>query len=129
VPTTTAHQVASLPPVGTLLAAFLGYNPLRTLLGPHVLHQIGAAHAATVTGKSFFPGLISAPFHDGLTIAFGAAALLYALAGLASWWAGDSRPASAEEEEAVLESTAQPIDDGFGEAPLLVGAGSEEERS
>ena len=33
----TAHQVATLPPVSILFAAFLGYNPIEHLLGPHVL--------------------------------------------------------------------------------------------
>ncbi len=122
VPTATAHHVASLPPVGTLFAAFLGYNPLQTLLGPHVLHQVGVVHAATLTGKSFFPALISSAFHDGLVIAFAAAAVLCALAGVASWWAGDSVAASAADEESVVEATDEPLSDGFAEAPLLVGA-------
>jgi MFS family permease len=121
VPAATAQRVAALPPVGTLFAAFLGYNPLQTLLGPHVLHQIGAAHAATVTGKAFFPGLISSAFHDGLVIAFAAAAVLCALAGVASWWAGDSHAASQADEEAVVEATEEPLSDGFAEAPLPVG--------
>jgi MFS family permease len=93
VPATVAHKVASLPPVGTLFAAFLGYNPMRTLLGPHVLHQIGSAHAATVTGKSFFPSLISGPFHHGLVIAFLASAGLCAAAGVSSLWAGNRHEA------------------------------------
>jgi len=84
-----AHHVANLPPVGTLFAAFLGFNPMGTLLGPHVLAQVGAAHAATLTGKTFFPNLISGPFHFGLVIAFSASVALCALAALASWWAGN----------------------------------------
>ncbi len=89
VPAGAAHRVASLPPVGTLFAAFLGYNPMRTLLGVHVLAQVGPAHAALITGKEFFPSLISAPFHRGLVVAFGASALLCAAAGVASVLAGD----------------------------------------
>jgi MFS family permease len=89
VPADVARRVASLPPVGTLFAAFLGYNPMGTLLGHHVLTQIGPAHAAAVTGKRFFPSLISGPFHHGLVVAFTASAALCALAGLASLWAGD----------------------------------------
>ena len=96
VPAAVAHRVASLPPVGTLFAAFLGYNPMRTLLGPHVLARIGSAHAATVTGKSFFPSLISGPFHHGLVIAFLASAGLCAAAGLASLWAGNQHEAEGE---------------------------------
>jgi MFS family permease len=34
VPAPAAHAVAQVPPVGTLFAAFLGYNPIRELLGP-----------------------------------------------------------------------------------------------
>src|SRR5579884_5745 len=81
VPATVEHRVAGLPPVGTLFAAFLGYNPMRTLLGPGVLAKIGPAHASVVTGKTFFPSLISGPFHHGLVVAFTASAALCALAG------------------------------------------------
>jgi len=94
VPAAVAHRVAGLPPVGTLFAAFLGYNPMRTLLGPHVLAHIGAAHARVVTGKSFFPSLISGPFHHGLVIAFLASAGLCAAAGVASLWAGNEHEAT-----------------------------------
>jgi len=105
VPASVAHRVAGLPPVGTLFAAFLGYNPIGTLLGPHVLAGIGPAHAATVTGKAFFPSLISGPFHHGLIVAFTASAALCALAGLASLWAGDEQYAGPEERP-VVEATA-----------------------
>jgi hypothetical protein len=86
---TVANHVAGLPPVGTLFAAFLGYNPMRTLLGPQVLSSVGPAHAATLTGKTFFPALISGPFHFGLVIAFSASAALCASAAVFSWWAGN----------------------------------------
>jgi len=91
VPQTVARTVSSLPPVGTLFAAFLGENPVKTLLGPAVLSHMGHLRAATVTGKHFFPALISSSFHRGLTVVFTAAAALCALGGVASWWAGDSR--------------------------------------
>jgi hypothetical protein len=70
VPAATAGQVAQLPPVGTLFAAFLGYNPIAELLGPQVLGALPAANAARLTGLEFFPRLISGPFHDGLVIVF-----------------------------------------------------------
>ena len=70
VPPSAAHAVAALPPVGTLFAAFLGYNPIRQLLGPHVLAALPPRHAATLTGRQFFPHLISGPFHDGLLVVF-----------------------------------------------------------
>jgi EmrB/QacA subfamily drug resistance transporter len=90
VPSSVAHHVAALPPVGTLFAAFLGFNPMKTLLGTRVLTAVGPARAATLTGKTFFPGLISGPFHFGLIIAFSAAGCLCAAAAIASWWAGSS---------------------------------------
>ena len=65
VPSAIATQVAQAPPVGSLFAAFLGYNPVQTLLGPQVIGQLSAADQATLTGKEFFPQLISGPFHQG----------------------------------------------------------------
>jgi MFS family permease len=66
----TAHHVATLPPVSILFAAFLGYNPIEHLLGPHVLAGLSVHDQATLTGSSFFPTLISGPFRDGLHAAF-----------------------------------------------------------
>jgi MFS family permease len=66
----TAHHVAQLPPVSILFAAFLGYNPIQHLVGPHALATLGAHDRAALTGHSFFPHLISAPFRSGLREAF-----------------------------------------------------------
>jgi MFS family permease len=72
-----AHQIANLPPVGSLFAAFLGYNPIQSLLAPSgALAQLPAANQATLTGKEFFPHLMTSPFHHGLVIVFTAAALM-----------------------------------------------------
>ncbi|MGO9029510.1 MAG: MFS transporter [Acidimicrobiales bacterium] len=100
VPAATAGKVAALPAVATLFAAFLGFNPIRELLGSHVLNHIGAAHAAVLTGKSFFPTIVSGPFHHGLEIAFTASAVLCATAAIFSWRAGDCRESAADIEEA-----------------------------
>ena len=79
-----AQQVAELPPVGSLFAAFLGYNPIAELLAPfHTLQQPGV-NAATLTGQSFFPQLITEPFHSGLVVVFGAAAVMMLLGAVAS---------------------------------------------
>jgi MFS family permease len=80
----TAARVSHLPPVGSLFAAFLGYNPMRVLLGSQVLHHLDPAHAAYITGRSFFPHLISQPFGRGLTKAFDFAALVCVLGAFAS---------------------------------------------
>jgi hypothetical protein len=80
-----AQQIASLPPVSSLFAAVLGVNPIERLLsGSHVLSALPAAHRAVLTGREFFPRLISAPFHHGLVVVFVVAAALSVLAGLAS---------------------------------------------
>jgi hypothetical protein len=80
-----AARVSHLPPVATLFASFLGYNPMATLLGPHVLHSLSAAQSARLTGREFFPNLISSPFHTALVYAFVfaiAACLVAAVASL-----------------------------------------------
>jgi MFS family permease len=80
-----AQQIASLPPVSSLFAAVLGVNPIERLLsGSHALSALPAAHRAVLTGREFFPRLISAPFHHGLVVVFVVAAALSVLAGLAS---------------------------------------------
>jgi MFS family permease len=80
VPLADAQTVAGLPPVGTLFAAFLGYNPVQQLLGPHVLAALPAANAHTLTGRQFFPNLISGPFHDGLVVVFSLAIVMSLIA-------------------------------------------------
>src|SRR3954467_5465013 len=57
VPAADAARISHLPPVATLFASFLGYNPVRTLLGPHVLHSLPAADVDALAGRSFFPQL------------------------------------------------------------------------
>jgi MFS family permease len=80
-----AGQVAHLPPVASLFAAFLGYNPIQRLLGPTgALDHVSSSQAATLTGGQFFPQLISGAFHSGLVVVFSAAALMSVVAALAS---------------------------------------------
>jgi MFS family permease len=85
VPATDAARISHLPPVATLFASFLGYNPMATLLGPNVLHHLPAGQATALTGRQFFPSLITAPFHTALVYAFAfaiAACLVAAVASL-----------------------------------------------
>jgi MFS family permease len=88
VPQAVAQHVGNLPPVSLLFAAFLGYNPVQTLVGPQVLNQLSAANRAALTGHSFFSNLISAPFHAGLNEAFIFAAIACLIAAAASWSRG-----------------------------------------
>ncbi|MCW2574322.1 MAG: transporter [Modestobacter sp.] len=80
-----AGQISQLPPVSSLFAAFLGFNPVEQLLGPTgALSQVSAGQAATLTGGHFFPSLIAGAFHHGLAVVFGAAAVMSVIAALAS---------------------------------------------
>jgi MFS family permease/DNA-binding MarR family transcriptional regulator len=84
VPAASAARVAALPPVSVLFASLLGYNPVRTLLGP-VLAHLPPARAAYLTGRGFFPSLIGTSFGHGLSVAFDfaiAACLIAAVASL-----------------------------------------------
>ena len=83
-----ATRISHLPPVATLFAAFLGYNPVKTLLGPHVLHKLSPANAHTLTGRGFFPHLISSPFHTALVYAFVFAIVASVVAAAASLMRG-----------------------------------------
>ena len=79
-----AHEVANLPPVGSLFAAFLGYNPIAELLEPyHALQQPGV-NTEVLTGQTFFPHLITEPFHSGLVVVFVAAAAMMVIGMIAS---------------------------------------------
>ncbi len=110
VPASVAHTVATLPPTAALFAAFLGYNPMGTLLPPAVVHHLSAAAQATVLGKVFFPRLLSGPFGNGITIAFAVSAMCCVLAALLSLLRGrtlivDDIVASDQESEITGQPT------------------------
>ncbi len=101
VPASVATQVSHLPPVSTLFAALLGFNPVRTLLTPSgVLAKLPAHNVAVLTGRQFFPELISAPFHQGLVIVFTAAAIMSVLGALVSFLRG---------KQFYYDDTAKPV--------------------
>jgi hypothetical protein len=79
-----ASDVANLPPVGSLFAAFLGYNPIAELLAPSGALQDSGVNVDVLTGKTFFPQLITEPFHSGLTVVFIAAAVMMLIGAIAS---------------------------------------------
>jgi MFS family permease len=89
VPAAAAQHAAHLPPVSILFAAFLGYNPIQHLLGGSVLVHLPAHTQAVLTGRSFFPQLISDPFRTGLHEAFAFAIVACLVAALASWSRGE----------------------------------------
>nr|WP_083419666.1 MFS transporter [Pseudofrankia sp. BMG5.36] len=117
VPADVAGQVGSLPPVGSLFAAFLGYNPIEHLVGQDTLASLPPGDAQTLTGKEFFPSLITSPFHHGLTIVFAMAIVMTLIAAAASLLRGGryvhvdvhvdrpTTPASSVPESSVSESS------------------------
>jgi MFS family permease len=87
VPHADAVRISHLPPVGSLFAAFLGYNPMGTLLGPATAH-LSHGTVAVLTGRRFFPQLVSQPFASGIHTAFYFAAGCCLLSAIASWLRG-----------------------------------------
>jgi MFS family permease len=100
VPKADAARVSHLPPVGLLFASFLGYNPMQQLLGP-VLPHLSHAQATYLTGRTYFPQLMSRPFSDGLHEAFDFAIAACLIAAAASWLRGGKYVHGVEEEAAV----------------------------
>jgi MFS family permease len=95
----TAHRVAHLPPVSILFAAFLGYNPIQHLLGPHALASLSPGNQTLLTGRSFFPHLISGPFRTGLHEAFAFAIGACLVAAAASLMRGGRYEHSEDDEK------------------------------
>jgi Arabinose efflux permease len=79
-----ATQLSHMPPLGYMFAAFLGINPLKSLLGPKVLAHLTPAQTATITGRSFFPHLIGPPFKDALLLILAFAVAMSVIAAIAS---------------------------------------------
>jgi MFS family permease len=88
VPNSSATALANQPPVSSLFSAFLGYNPVQTLLGNQTLSTLSAGNRATLTGHEFFPHLISQPFHHGLVIVFSTAIAMSVIGAVASTFRG-----------------------------------------
>jgi MFS family permease len=102
VPADVATHVAHLPPVSTLFAAFLGYNPIQSLVGTHVLAGLTAHQQAVLTSREFFPRMISGPFQDGLHAALDLAIVVSLLAAWASWVRGGKYQYVEPDEVAML---------------------------
>jgi hypothetical protein len=127
VPRADAARVAALPPVSIMFAALLGYNPVQTLLG-NVVERLPASHAAYLTGHTFFPSLISAPFQHGLAIAFDFAIVACLVAAVASMLRGrkyihgvDPEPAALPRRSTLREPAGVPVRDAAHEPGAVPG--------
>jgi EmrB/QacA subfamily drug resistance transporter len=86
-PAQIAAAFSHTPASGALFAAFLGYNPIGTLLqamGPTVTASLSQNTLNVLTGQTFFPNAIASPFMTALTQAFVIAAVLCFLAAVFS---------------------------------------------
>jgi MFS family permease len=119
IPAAAAHTISHLPPIGVLFAAFLGYNPMKQLLGPLLTH-LPSARAAYVAGRQFFPQLITAPFKDGLGVAFAFAIAANVLAAIASALTGPVRRPTDAAETLGAELAAVAGDGGLEPSELVV---------
>ena len=88
IPAVDAGMVANLPPTAALFAAFLGYNPMATILPSQIVKSLPLTAQAQLLGKTFFPSLLSGPFKSGLAIAFSISTLLMIVAVMASLMRG-----------------------------------------
>ena len=112
VPRADAQHAANLPPVSILFAAFLGYNPIQSLVGHSVLGHLSVSQHQALIGRAFFPHLISAPFQTGLHEAFEFAIVACLIAAVASWSRG-GRPQDADADADAATLT----DSGHGGRP------------
>jgi len=89
-PAWLAGEAASIPPEAAVFAAFLGYNPMETLLSMLPAKDVQSIIAsnptgyATITGTYWFPKVIAPPFMSALHIAFYASAAMALAAAIAS---------------------------------------------
>jgi len=89
VPLAAAKKVSQLPPMDSLFAALLGYNPLASLLRQFgVLQHLPAASARFIVGQKFFPSLIGQPFMHGLQWAFVVSLIMSLIAAVISAFRG-----------------------------------------
>lgn len=90
--TQLAPIMGNIPPTGALFSAFLGYNPVQTILSavPQALvAMIPANTLATLTGTSWFPLTFADAFVPSLQISFIIGAILCAIAAILSGLRGE----------------------------------------
>jgi len=108
VPTGSAAHIGATPPTSSLFAAVLGVNPLHRLLAANnALASLPRGEATILTGRSFFPELLSQAFHHGLVVVFAVAAGLSVIGMLASISRGKNPEPRGEASAELLEAPAE----------------------
>jgi len=95
----------NLPPTAALFAAFLGYNPLGSLVPAATMSALSPSTQATLTGLTFFPTAIAPAFMTALHDAFYIASALTAIGAAACWFGMKRRSAP---RQAVPVAAAEP---------------------
>jgi len=79
--------LSNIPPTGALFSAFLGYNPVNTILAalpPAAVATIPKATLNTLTGTTWFPSTLANAFLPSLRISFIIGAVFCTLAAILS---------------------------------------------
>jgi len=90
-PLQVAQALSSTPATSALFGAFLGYNPIQTILStlPHSLvSSIPAAAVQQITANTFFPNAIASPFMTALREALIIGAIMCFVAAVFSMFRG-----------------------------------------
>jgi hypothetical protein len=123
VPSAAANTVAHSPPIGSLFAAFLGFNPIQVEVPHQVLASLGQAHAHYLTGRAFFPTLISSSFAEGLHLAFLFAAATTFVAVIASLLRGGKYAYRGPSQHSAIDEIGSGLLESGELAAAEVGAG------
>jgi hypothetical protein len=117
-PAVLSRGISHLPPIGVLFAAFLGYNPMRSLVPGPVAAHLSPHAQAVLFGKTFFPHLIMPAFMSGLHDVFHVSAALALIAAVASLLRGQ-RYIHGQERMAAAVRAASVVPKGGGHATAL----------
>ena len=126
VPPATATKLSHLPPIGTLFASMLGYNPIQQILSstPGLTHSLSQSQIQHLTGRGFFPQLITAPFGDGIHYAFTFAIIASIIAAFASLMRGKHVQTGRAGLSAIESAEAALGDEGVVTAPSVPATGT-----
>ncbi|MDT7862635.1 MAG: MFS transporter [Saccharolobus sp.] len=82
-----APILSKIPPTAAIFAAFLGYNPVSTILSTlpsSITSSLSSSTLAVITSNYWFPNVIAPAFMQSLKIAFYIASMMTFLAAIAS---------------------------------------------
>jgi EmrB/QacA subfamily drug resistance transporter len=101
-----AAAFSQVPASGALFAAFLGYNPINTILLSmgSLANGLSPITLGVLQAPTFFPNAISGPFMSALTIAFAFAAVLSFAAAACSAMRGSKKASPPPTKETLVSA-------------------------